>query len=182
MYALASRFGIPLERASYRESQDLCFFPEKSPDAFLHRYIRTARPGPIKTKDGAILGKHEGLPFYTVGQRRGLSIGGQSAPLYIVRKEQKSNTIFLAPHGDDLEIEAHVNSLTFTTKALPHNRHIRLVARIRALGQKYPGIFHYNGRKGKFRFATPVRGITPGQSLVLYDGKEIIGGGIIALR
>jgi len=179
-FALAKKFKIPLSRVTYRESQDLCFFPEKSPSAFLRRHITDATPGPIKTLDGAVVGTHEGLPFYTVGQRKGLNIGGLKSPMYILRKEQKSNTIFLAPLKETLLSDAKVICLTFTDIPPPVNVPILLQARIRSQGQKVKGHFKRKGLRGSFRFASALPGITPGQALVLYRGTEIIGSGIIA--
>ncbi|TSC58166.1 MAG: tRNA-specific 2-thiouridylase, partial [Candidatus Peregrinibacteria bacterium Greene0416_62] len=75
VYALAEKFGVPFDNDTYRESQDLCFFPEKSPEEFLKRHLRHAlQPGSIVRRDGVIVGSHEGLPLYTIGQRRGLKI------------------------------------------------------------------------------------------------------------
>ncbi|MFH0851837.1 MAG: tRNA 2-thiouridine(34) synthase MnmA [Candidatus Peregrinibacteria bacterium] len=180
VYALAMKYRIPLVRATYRESQDLCFFPEKSPAAFLHRYIRDARPGPIKTLDGTIVGTHGGLPFVTVGQRRGLAIGGQREPHYIVSKEQKSNTIFVAPLRESLQSAIHIKRLSFTGESPSLNRSIRLQARIRSQGEKRWGTFTWNGLNGCFIFDSPTPAVTPGQACVLYRGAEILGSGIIA--
>lgn len=179
-FALAKKFKIPLSRETYRESQDLCFFPEKSPAAFLRRHITNARPGPIKTLDGFVVGTHEGLPFYTVGQRKGLHIGGRKTPVYILRKEQKSNTIFVAPLRETFASDVAIFSLSFTGISLPANVPVSVQVRIRSQGQKVKGIFTRNGTRGHFRSATPLPGITPGQALVLYRGMEILGSGMIA--
>jgi tRNA-specific 2-thiouridylase len=178
VFAHAKRFKIPLERPSYRESQDLCFFPDASLNDFLSRYLRE-KPGPIKTLEGKTIGTHRGLPFYTIGQRRGLKVGGQSIPLYVVKKEQKSNTIFMASCRDNVENYARISSITFPSTPPAMNRRIPCEARIRSQGEKYHGSFIYRSLKGSFEFNSPVRNLTPGQSLVLYHGKEIIGGGII---
>lgn len=179
VYVLAKKFHIPLEKETYRESQDLCFFPEKSPAAFLRRYIKNAKKGPIALPDGTIVGTHEGLPFYTIGQRQGLGVGGQPGPVYVVRKNRRTNTLVVAPRGQDLERKVSVTSLTFTTPLPPHSP-LRLTARIRALSEKHSGTFRFRGKRGTFVFDAPLRSITPGQSLVLYRGKEIVGSGVIA--
>jgi tRNA-uridine 2-sulfurtransferase len=94
VYAFARAFGVPFDDVSYRESQDLCFFPEKTPEAFLRRHLGSAlRSGPIVRRDGAEVGTHEGLPLYTVGQRRGLRIGGLRVPLEVVEKDPSRNTL-----------------------------------------------------------------------------------------
>jgi tRNA-specific 2-thiouridylase len=181
VYTLAKRFSVPLDHRSYRESQDLCFFPEKSPDAFLRRYITNAKPGPIKLLDGTVIGQHKGLPFSTIGQRRGLPISGQRRPLYVVRKEQKSCTIFMAPARAGREKVASVTSLSFTHRPPPEKRSVRFSARIRSRSPKMRGAFVRRGRTGRFTFDRAVSHLTPGQSLVLYRGREIVGGGIVAL-
>ncbi|MFH1444128.1 MAG: tRNA 2-thiouridine(34) synthase MnmA [Candidatus Peregrinibacteria bacterium] len=178
-YALAKKFKIPLDHVSYRESQDLCFFPEKSPAAFLRRSITAAKPGPIKTLDSTVVGTHEGLPFYTIGQRRGLKVGGQRTPLHIIRIDQKSNTIFLAPSRALLTKEVYVNTLTFTREKPAQRRCHPLTARIRLQTRKGCGTFTFRESTGLFRFSRPVSAPTPGQALVLYRGQEIIGCGQI---
>lgn len=178
-YALAKEFRIPMDPGSYRESQDLCFFPEKSPAAFLRRSIPDAMPGPIRTIDGTIVGTHEGLPFYTIGQRRGLKLGGQKIPLHIVRIEQKNNTIFVAPSRALLTKYVYVNKLVFTREKPAAIRPHPLSARIRLQSKRGRGTFTFRGSTGLFRFYRSVYAPTPGQALVLYRGQEIIGCGQI---
>jgi len=181
-YALAKQFQIPLDPVHYKESQDLCFVPEKSPAAFLRRYIRNARHGPIKTLDGTIVSRHEGLPFYTIGQRKGLKVGGQKCPMHVINIDQKSNTIFVAPSRALLVTSVYVKSLVFTRSTLPQYRRTKLTARIRARSRKEHGIFTFCVKSGLFRFNHPVYAATPGQALVLYRGNEIIGSGIITAK
>jgi tRNA-specific 2-thiouridylase len=178
-YMLAKKFRISLDPLSYRESQDLCFIPEKSPAAFLRRYITDVAPGPIKTLDDRIVGTHDGLPFYTIGQRKGLKIGGQSTPVHVLSIDQKSNTIFVASSRALLKNDIHVMSLNFTRGIPAENRKIRLSARIRARSRKERGTFVFRGATGLFRFDHPVRAATTGQALVLYRGQEIVGCGLI---
>jgi len=178
VYALAKKFRIPVEKMTYRESQDLCFFPEQSPAAFLRRYIKK-NPGPIITRSGTVIGTHEGLAFYTVGQRRGLNIGGLKIPVHVVGKDRRTNALIVAPRGEDTSHEAMATSLSFPATPLPRKHRVTLHARIRASGERHRGTFTHDGKRGTFRFAKPVRGVTPGQALVLYKGKEIVGSGVI---
>jgi len=179
-FALAKKFKIPLDPVSYKESQDLCFIPEKSPALFLRRYITDAKPGPIKTLDGKTVGKHEGLPFYTIGQRRGLKIGGQERSVYVVSIDQKNNTIFVASSRALLSTNVHVRSLVFPRVTPKPHKTVTLSARIRARSEKECGTFTFWRSTGLFTFNHPVRAATPGQALVLYRGQEIIGCGLIA--
>lgn len=180
-FSLAKKFHIPLSDATYKESQDLCFIPEKSPAKFLRRYITDATPGPIRTLDGKRVGTHEGLPFYTIGQRKGLKVGGQETPVHVVKIDQKSNTIFVASSRALLAYEVHIHSLNFPRETLRANRSVSLSARIRARAEKRGGVFTYTHGAGMFRCKKPVAAVTPGQALVLYRGQEIVGSGIITL-
>ncbi|MDD4287289.1 MAG: tRNA 2-thiouridine(34) synthase MnmA [Candidatus Peribacteraceae bacterium] len=179
-YRLAQRFRIPIDPFSYRESQDLCFIQEQSPAAFLRRYITDVKHGPIKTLDGTTVGTHEGFPFYTIGQRRGLHVGGQKEPVHVISIDQKSNTIFVAPYRALLNKDIRVCSLSFTREPLKKNMAYSLSARIRAQAKKERGTFTFRRSTGLFTFNHPVRAATPGQALVLYRGQEIIGCGLIA--
>jgi len=180
VYTLAKKWKIPLERASYRESQNLCFFPEKDALPFLKRYVRGSREGSIRTRAGKTVGTHRGLPFYTIGQRRGLKIGGLRIPLYVVEKRPRQNLLIVAPRG-----ELRSNGLTMTQlhwigPAPAERKKIPLDVRIRSLGERMPGLLVRTGKRATFRFArSAVGGIAPGQSAVLYRGEEIVGGGMI---
>ncbi|MFH0770392.1 MAG: tRNA 2-thiouridine(34) synthase MnmA [Candidatus Peregrinibacteria bacterium] len=176
VYALAKKFKIPLERTSYRESQNLCFFPEKDTGPFLHRSIKTA-PGMIFDREGKVLGRHEGLPFYTVGQRRGLLIGGLKIPLYIVRKDQRRNALIVAPRGDVLTSSIPLRDCTWINGKAPKS-HPAVEARIRSLGNRHRGTVAVHGTSAVFTLKKPIEPVAPGQSVMLYRGKEVLGGGM----
>ncbi len=178
VFALAKSMHVPLSE-HYRESQDLCFFPERTPQAFLRRHIPNAiEPGPIETLEGKTVGSHEGLPLYTVGQRRGLKIGGLKIPLYVVKKDTATNTLFVAPQGLETKKEAKLTGLHWLSHA-PRTG-TALHARIHSLGVKHPGELRYKADSGTFVFHTALPGVTPGQHLVLYEGEEVLGGAEIA--
>lgn len=177
-FALAEEFQIPIS-SEYRESQDLCFFPEKEPSAFLKRYIPDMEPGAIKLENGNTVGEHQGLPLYTIGQRRGLGIGGLKIPLHVVRKDNETNTVFVAPNGSDLRSTLSASSIKWTNKELPLNTEVDCIARISSHGERYKGMCSYDGKTAIIRFDKGLRGIAAGQSVVLYNGNEILGGGVI---
>ncbi len=179
VYELAKEYGVPYEDTSYRESQDLCFFPEKEPEEFLKRYITDVEPGAIKTVDGKTVGEHKGLPFYTIGQRKGLNIGGLKIPLHVVRKERKSNTIYVEESGKDLRSELDATDLRWVSLPPPAGQDLDFVARIHAHGDKVKGILNHDGKRLHFRFDKGLRGIAKGQSIVLYRDEEVVGGGVI---
>lgn len=174
----AKTYGIPIN-SQYRESQDLCFFPEKTSAPFLRRHLKRVSKGDIRTTDGALLGTHDGLPFYTVGQRKGLKIGGMRIPLHVDRKDPSSNTIFVAQNGADLKTEAYASNMHWISWSPDSRRKSEFFARIHSLGEKHRGFFFHENGKNIFRFQHGVRGIAPGQHIVLYRGSEVVGGGRI---
>lgn len=178
VYGLAEYFGIPLPDR-YRESQDLCFFPEKTPQEFLKRHLRSAlKPGSIVRRDGTVVGVHEGLPLYTVGQRRGLKIGGLKIPLEVVGKNIKANELIVAPQGESSCNSVALTDLRFISWQ-PKNGDA-FECRTRSLSARNKGTLRLNGAMAMFEFesAAPIQ--PPGQSLVLYRGEEVVGGGIMA--
>jgi len=115
VYDLAKHFGIPLPSA-YRESQDLCFFPEKTPEEFLKRHLSSAlKHGEIVRRDGTIVGTHHGLPLYTVGQRRGLGIGGLKVPLEVIEKDVVHNRLLVSDKGSELRMSVELCDLQFVS-------------------------------------------------------------------
>jgi len=180
VYALAERFGIPYDRESYRESQDLCFFPEKSPQAFLRRHLgQSLRPGNIVRRDGTVVGNHNGVPLYTVGQRRGLGIGGLKIPLEVVQKNCSNNTLVVEEKGRENRTTINVNDLRWVAWKPPEEYQTSFECRTRSLAQRMTGSLRYCGSHGTFIFSSPQRPQAPGQHLVLYRGEEVMGGGVI---
>ncbi len=179
--ALARSFGVPLPK-HYEESQDVCFYPEKEPAAFLRRHLPHTKAGPIRTLDGTEVGEHRGLPFYTIGQRKGLGIGGLTIPLHVVRKDIGTNTVFVAPSGADCESEILGESPRWPGGAPPEETDIPLHVRVNSQGRRHPGTLRVHGDRVTFRLAEPIRGIAPGQSAVFYRGTQVIGGAVIRER
>lgn len=180
VYALAEQYHIPYERKSYRESQDLCFFPEKSPQAFLKRHLQSVlTPGKIVRRNGAIVGTHKGLPLYTLGQRHGLGIGGLAIPLEVVAKDQERNQLIVANRGDETALNVELDDLCFITWKPTRGERSPFEARTRSLTARIRGDLEYRGKRGTFHFSTPQPLPAPGQSLVLYRGEEVVGGGVI---
>lgn len=181
-YALAERFKISYDRESYRESQDLCFFPEKSPQAFLRRHLRAKlRPGDIVRRDGAVVGRHKGVPLYTVGQRHGLGIGGLTIPLEVVQKNYTQNQLIVAEKGTERPSSVRVISLHWIAVPPPRDSATSLSCRTRSLSPQLNGVLRYLGTEGTFHFSAPPPLQTPGQHIVFYQGKEVVGGGVIEI-
>lgn len=180
VYALAEHFGIPYEKRSYRESQDLCFFPEKSPQEFLKRHLKDAiAPGEIIRRDGNVVGRHEGLPLYTLGQRRGLKIGGLKIPLEVVAKDSTSNRLIVAPKGEERTSEVALKELHWVSWKPEEHEATTFAFRTRSLSPKRVGSITFEGSTGCLRSESPLEPQAPGQCLVLYREEEIVGGGVI---
>jgi tRNA-specific 2-thiouridylase len=161
------------------DSQDICFIPGGNYAGYIEAYIgKTFESGDITGKDGEILGKHSGIINYTIGQRRGLGIAAP-APLYVISKDAKSNTITVGGNS-----ELYGKSLTaekLNWIAFPELRGtVRLQAKTRYAQTEQPcTVSPASENTAEVRFDSPQRAITPGQSVVFYDGDIVAGGGII---
>ena len=176
---LAKEYGIPLPD-QYEESQDVCFYPERKPRAFLERHICDASPGDIVLEDDTKVGEHRGIPFYTIGQRRGLNVGGLKIPLHVVKKDAKNNTIVVAPDGEDFRSSLTASDINWICTEPDKDTELVFEARINSNGGRKSCSIVWNGSDIHCTFSEPIRGIAPGQSLVLYEEEELVGGGIIA--
>ncbi len=167
------------------DSTGICFIGERDFTRFLQRYIEP-HPGPIITADGERIGDHRGLPFYTLGQRRGLGIGGDrdrhATPWYVAAKDPGRNALIVVQGHD----HPWLQSVAVTTEpchwlAPRPADGARLQAQVRYRQQPQAGRLTHNADGSvRFRFDTPQRAATPGQHLVLYDGDHCLGGAVIA--
>jgi len=161
------------------DSQDICFVPDGDYPAFLRRYGGAdLTPGDFVDTAGRALGRHRGLACYTTGQRRGLGVSADR-PLYVLRKDGASNTVVL---GDEAELYSSVVwAEGFNWVSLPPQEGpLSVTAKTRysqteAAGTLYP---EEDGRVC-VEFDTPQRAVTAGQSLVVYQGEAVVGGGVI---
>lgn len=177
---LAKKFGLT-ELEDKRESQGVCFYPEKTYFEFLKRYLKPEqdfKPGEIEDASGKVLGKHEGLPFYTVGQRKGIGIGGGPA-LYVNKMDTIRNVLIVGNEEDLVATEVPVRELNFLSGEAPDEGEI-LSARVRSQGHLKKAQLKKTGETYKVHFLEPERAIMPGQSVVLYRGTELVGGGIMS--
>jgi tRNA-uridine 2-sulfurtransferase len=176
VYALAKRFNIDIP-TTYKESEDLCFYPENSPEPFLKRYLNNITPGDIQLTDGTVVGTHKGLPLYTIGQRRGLGIGGLTIPLHVQKKDPSTNTLYVAEAGKDMETTFTIQQTHWITTPPTTEQ---LVVRTSSLGTMQPCTIVLNGTTATCTLAKPARGLAAGQAAVFYNGAEVLGGGIIS--
>ncbi|TSA45855.1 tRNA 2-thiouridine(34) synthase MnmA [bacterium] len=172
---IAKKFKLPISDGE--ESQDICFLQEKDINYFLGKHIRF-KHGNIIDGKGNIIGKHKGLPLYTIGQRKGIEIGA-SGPYFTLGKNLKKNELIVTNDQKNL------NSKKFKVKQVNWiNQKISMPlsakVQIRYHADKFPAIIK-SDKYGNLIIKTkkPVRAVTPGQSAVFYKNKEILGGGII---
>jgi len=195
---LAAEIGLPV--AAKKDSTGICFIGERPFREFLNRYLAHA-PGPILDDRGRTLGEHVGLSFYTLGQRKGIGIGGvkesgaargmagsptggpgDHAPWFVARKDMASNTLYVVqghehPWLQSMRLDA--DDASWVAGRPPPPGALAAKTRYRqsdaacALAPEASGQFC-------LQFATPQWAVTPGQSAVLYDGEVCLGGGVIA--
>ncbi len=180
---IAADAGLPT--AGKKDSTGICFIGERDFDGFIARYLE-ASAGDILTTDGQRIGEHRGLIHYTLGQRKGLGIGGvrgfPEAPWFVVHKDLPNHRLFVTQDPDDPHLVADrlvAARLTWIAGEAPADDGC-LSAKIRYRQPDQPvAIEALDGDRMGLRFADPQRAITPGQSVVLYRGDECLGGGII---
>lgn len=172
---VARREKLPV-RAS--ESQDICFIPGNDYAAFVERqYPGASAPGPIVDREGNFLCEHRGMIHYTIGQRRGLGISA-AEPLYVLELRPETNTIVVGPREGVYSSELVATDLNWI--AVEEPRAMSVDARIRYAQRETRAFVEplENGR-AHVRFEEPQMAITPGQSVVFYDGEVVVGGGRI---
>jgi len=177
--ALAARRGLP--GAARPDSEDLCWVGAGGVAGFLARHLApgVAVPGPILDPDGQTIGRHDGLPFYTLGQRRGLGLSGGAAR-YVIGRDPARNALLVGPDERLQATEVMVRDLHWIAGA-PPPVDAALTAQIRYRAAPAPAaVVDVGAGTARVRFEEPQRGPTPGQALVLYDGDVCLGGGLIA--
>jgi tRNA-specific 2-thiouridylase len=153
------------------DSQDICFVPDGDYAGLVKRLRpETDAPGEIVDLDGRVLGRHEGVVHFTIGQRRGIEIGGQPEPLYVVRIEPEERRLVVGPRKALAVAAARVEGINWLAEDQR-----RVEAKVRSLARPVAG--HWDGRR--LAFSMPEYGVAPGQSAVFYEGERLLGGGTI---
>jgi len=179
---LATKAGFPNHKK--KDSTGICFIGERRFRDFLSRYL-PANPGQIRTSDGQLIGRHQGLMYYTLGQRQGLGIGGMAnapdEPWFVVEKDLANNVLIVA--------QGHDNPLLFRDRLTARQLHwvsdnppppsSRYLARCRHRQALQECTIEHEADALLVQFDQPQRALTPGQSIVLYDDQVCLGGGTI---
>lgn len=167
---IAREIGLPV--AAKPDSQDICFVPDGDYARVVEKVRPDAvRPGEIVDRAGKVLGRHRGLIHFTVGQRRGLEIGGQPEPLYVLRLEPESQRVVVGPKRALAVRAARLSGVNW----LGEDQREGLAAKVRSLARPAPARF--DGER--LLFESPEYGVAPGQAAVLYEGTRVLGGGWI---
>jgi len=165
-----------LTTAHKKESMGICFVGKVGIKEFLQQYVKT-ETGDVIDQNGKVIGRHEGAIFYTIGQRHGLDIGG-GFPYYVTGKNMKTNTVYVTSQIDDDSLWKDTLSLT----------DLHWINEPPKIGKVYMVRTRYRAQLVKAQFKEkvtelilndPVRAVTPGQSVVIYENERVIGGGII---
>jgi tRNA-specific 2-thiouridylase len=172
---LASGFGLKV--AEKQDSQEICFLPDgKYGDFIKTRGEGSLKPGNFIDSSGKVLGLHQGIAFYTIGQRHGLRIAA-GHPLYVTQINVKDNQVRLGPRQEAYKSEFMIKDGHFLGK--PFKKKIEIKVRIRYNHKEAFATVYSGKNKQKIVFKQPQFAITPGQSAVFYEKDTVLGGGII---
>ena len=175
---MARQRGLPV--ADRDESMEICFVTDDDYRRFLREHApQSVQPGPILDTAGQEIGHHQGLPYYTVGQRRGLGIAAPEA-LYVLRLDVERNALIVGTAGE-LGRSALVADDVAYSSDKPPDSPVRVQAKIRYRARLADATWTpLAGQRARVEFDQPLRDITPGQAVVAYQGDLVLGGGIIS--
>jgi tRNA-uridine 2-sulfurtransferase len=175
--AFAERFGLPV--AAKPDSQEVCFVPGTDHAAFIEEHAPgMVRPGEVVDPDGNVIGDHRGSFRFTVGQRRGIGVStGERS--YVLEVDARTNRVVVGP-GDLLSRRGLVaDRVSWVGGEPPTPGRFEAEVRIRYNGEDIPAVVDTIDDRLRVEFRTPQRGVAPGQSVVVYRGEELLGGGRI---
>ncbi|HEX5412570.1 MAG TPA: tRNA 2-thiouridine(34) synthase MnmA [Terriglobia bacterium] len=181
--AMARHRNLPV--AEKPDSQEICFVPTGNYRRFIDAYLSEQgvkiqdAAGELVTTDGRVLGRHEGLGNYTVGQRKGLGVAA-GTPLYVISLDRTRNRVMVGSNDELLKKRLEVRKINWIR---PASEGDSFEARVKIRNKHFPALARVETRSGGealVEFAVPQRAITPGQAAVFYDGDEVVGGGWIS--
>jgi tRNA-specific 2-thiouridylase len=170
-----------LATATKKDSTGICFIGERNFKEFLGQYL-PAQPGNMETLDGKVMGRHDGLMYYTIGQRHGLGIGGSGDPWFAIGKDLDRNVLYVGQgfHNENLYSDS-INAVKLSwvsDRDKPETFDCTAKFRYRQEDHKVT-VKILDGDRAEVIFAEPIRAVTPGQAVVFYKGGECLGGGTI---
>jgi tRNA-specific 2-thiouridylase len=170
---LAAELRLPA--ASRSESQDICFIPDNDSRAFIAAHL-APEPGEIVDIDGNLLGQHQGLAYYTVGQRQGTGVSS-SGRLYVIELDTRTNRLIVGPQSQLYKPSLIAHDLNWISPQLQIT--LEVTGKIRYRSPEFKATLNIEGKTAKVCFDKPQRAVAPGQSVVFYQGDQVLGGGII---
>jgi tRNA-specific 2-thiouridylase len=178
--ALAAELDLPV--ADKADSQGICFIGKLDMPEFLRKKI-PSKPGDIVDGEGNVIGTHEGLDVFTIGQRAGIKIASAAEPWYVADKDRAGNRLIVvrgAEHPRLFRTEAFVRDLHWTRGSLP-SLPCRVAVQVRYRQEPTMATLEASKKTDELHlvFETPVKAVAPGQSAVFYDGEECLGGGVL---
>ena len=170
-----------LATATKKDSTGICFIGERNFKTFLSQYL-PAQPGNMETFDGEVVGKHDGLMYYTIGQRHGLGIGGAGDPWFSMGKDLERNVLYVGQgfHNEKLYSTSLIATDISWVSNIEKPATFQCSAKFRyRQSDNQVTVELLDDQKVKVIFHEPIRAITPGQAVVFYDGEVCLGGGTI---
>ncbi len=173
---IASNTKMPA--AKKPDSQENCFIPDNDYASYIQKRVGNVNHGKFIAPDGTVCGKHKGIIHYTVGQRKGLGIA-LGRPVFVKEIDVHTNRIYLAEQGTDIKSETIITNVT-TISGEPFTEEFKAQAKIRSVAPPTNiTVVPINQTTAKIIFEIPQRAVAKGQSLVIYDGDVVLGGGFI---
>ena len=159
-----------------KDSQGVCFIGDLDMRGFLKEFIKP-KGGIVKNLKGKIIGSHDGVAYYTIGQRHGFKINVSSDPYFVIKKDLKNNTLYVGKNKSKNSVIKLKNVSWISGK--PEKSGLMIDVKIRYRNKSLPAIIKTGPKKLDLRFLKTPESATPGQSVVIYKGQKILGGGII---
>ena len=180
---IARRFSLPV--ASKPDSQDICFAPDGDYASVVAAHCPDAlRPGDIEHVDGRILASHSGLIHFTIGQRKGLGIGGFPEPIYVTKLDAANNRVIVGPRAELQVSTIYLRDVNWLGAGdFADQNGTRLAVKVRSTRGLAPAcLFAGENNTARIEMDQPEEGVAPGQACVFYDGDVVLGGGWITAK